>query len=128
MDFWVWSLGFGLLVRIPGSVGGSGFLGLDLETWVRIPGYGLLGLKSWIWSPGLDSSLGFLALESPVWNPGFGVLGFESWACIPGFGVLALDSWVLKVGLGSKCGMKCVVHMLPRFLACRGRHFVWIPG
>ena len=37
LDFWVWSLGFGFLVRVPGSVGGSGFLG---------HGFGILGLDS----------------------------------------------------------------------------------
>ena len=87
MDSWL-----GFLVR---SVGLDS-LGMDLESCVWIPSYGLMGLKSWIWSSGLDFSLGFPGLESRVWNPGIVVLGLGSWAWVPGFGVLVSDSCVWK--------------------------------
>ena len=41
------------------------------------------------WFPGFGS----LGLDSWVWTPGLGFLGLESWAWIPGPGFLDLDSW-----------------------------------
>ena len=84
MDSWVWITGFGFVVWIPGF----GIMGL--HSWVWIPGIGFLGLGSWVWIPGF----GFLGLESQEWIPGLRFLGLESWV-----GVLGLDSWIWTPGL-----------------------------
>ena len=51
-----------------------------MDSWVWIPGFGVLDLDSWAWIPGF----GFLGLDSS---------GLESWVWSSGLGFLDLDSW-----------------------------------
>ena len=71
-----------------------GFGALGLQSWVRNPMIGFLGLDSWLLIPGFR----FLGLDSRVWSPGLGFLGLDSWVWSPwvwnpGLEFLDLDSW-----------------------------------
>ena len=51
---------------------GFSFQGLDLRVWT--PGFGFIGLKSFIPIDEFE----FLGLDSQVWIQGFGLLGFQN--------------------------------------------------
>ena len=70
-----------------------------MDSWVWIPGFGVLDLDSWFGFMALDSKvlislLGVLSVDAwlvfLVWIPRFGFLGLGAWAWSPCFGVTVL--------------------------------------
>ena len=64
-----------------------------------IPGFGFLGLDSWVWIPRFRFKVWIhwfgllvIGLDSWVWITRFGFKGLDSWVRIPKFGFLGFDS------------------------------------